>query len=124
MQHNSAFLKLVDDARQEVKECDVHALKSELDAGNNEYLIIDVRDESEYANGHVPNALHMSRGTIEVKIEQLIPNKEQPAMLYCGGGFRSVLATESLQKMGYSSLISVDGGMRGWLAADYPVIKD
>ena len=123
MQHNSEFLKLVSNARKAIKECSVYDLKKELDGGNKNYLIVDVREESEYAADHVPGAVHMGRGVIEVKIEQLIPNKEQPMMLYCGGGFRSALVAESIQKMGYTGAISVDGGMRGWKTENYPMTQ-
>ncbi len=123
MQHNSEFLKLVNNARKAIKECSVHDLKKELDGGNKNYLIVDVREESEYAADHVPGAVHMGRGVIEVKIEQRILNKEQPMLLYCGGGFRSALVAESIQKMGYTGAISVDGGMRGWKMENYPVTQ-
>lgn len=123
MQHNLAFLKLVNNAREAIKECSVHDLKKELDGGNENYLIVDVREESEFAADHVPGAVHLGRGVIEVKIEQLLPNKDQPMMLYCGGGYRSALAAESIQKMGYTGAVSVDGGMRGWKMENYPVTQ-
>jgi rhodanese-related sulfurtransferase len=123
MQHNLAFLKLVNNAREAIKECSVHDLKKELDGGNENYLIVDVREESEFAADHVPGAVHLGRGVIEVKIEQLLPNKDQPMMLYCGGGYRSALAAESIQKMGYTGAVSVDAGMRGWKMENYPVTQ-
>ncbi len=85
-------------------------------------MIIDVREDSEFANGHIPNATHLSKGQIEVKIENLIPNKEQRIYLYCGSGYRSLLAGVSLQKMGYTNIISLKGGIKeGWLANNYPI---
>ena len=114
MQHSPAFLKLVNEAKAQIKECNVFDLKQMLDHNTLDGLIIDVREESEYAKSHIPHATHLSRGTIEVKIETLIPNKHQKMYLYCGGGYRSALSASSLQKMGYTNVISVDGGFRAW----------
>ena len=121
-QHAPGFLKLVDDAKKHVKETDVHALKKRLDAGET-LLIVDVREDNEWANGHVPGAIHMARGIIERDIEAKVADKGAEILLYCGGGFRSALSAESLQKMGYTNVVSVDGGWRGWTGAGYPVEK-
>lgn len=119
MQHGIKFLELVDQARNNVVECDLEFLHEVVLTKNKSYLIIDVRDESEFMKGHVQNALHLSRGTIEVKIEKIIPEQGQKILLYCGGGYRSILAAESLGKMGYVNVMSVKGGMRAWNQNDY-----
>ena len=121
MHHNSEFLKLVDDAKTRIKECDIHHIKDMMDDDTLDGLLIDVREESEFAQAHLPGAFHLSRGVMEVKIEGLIPNKEQKMYLYCGGGFRSALSADSLQKMGYCNVISVDGGFRHWMTNNFPL---
>lgn len=117
MKHAPGFLALVKDARSRIRECTVDDLKSgQVPAGA---AIIDVREESEFAAGHIPGAAHMSKGVIERDIETRFPDKGAPLVLYCGGGFRSALAADQLQKMGYTNVISMDGGMRGWREAGY-----
>jgi rhodanese-related sulfurtransferase len=112
-QHSPGFLTIVNDAKSRVKECTVDDVTSRLD--RNETLnIVDVREESEFAAGHIPGATHLSKGVIERDIENAFPDKTTPLILYCGGGFRSALAADNLQKMGYTNVISMDGGMRGW----------
>jgi len=122
MQHSVGFLKLVNDAKTRVRECNVHDVKKRLDAGEKFYLV-DTREESEFARGHLPGAIHLSKGVIERDIEQAIPDKNAPIVLYCGGGFRSALAGDNLQKMGYTNVLSMDGGWRGWNEADFPIAK-
>ena len=122
MQHNSAFLALVDDAKSRIQQCDVFHINQMLINDDLDGLIIDVREESEYANAHLPNAIHLSKGIIEVKIEQLIPNKEQKMYLYCGGGYRSALSADNLKKMGYQNVISVDGGFRHWVGNNFDIM--
>jgi len=122
MQHATGFLKLVNDAKTRVRECNVHDVKKRLDAGETFYLV-DTREESEFARGHLPGAVHLSKGVIERDIEQKIPDKSAPIVLYCGGGFRSALAGDNIQKMGYANVISMDGGWRGWTEAGYPTAK-
>jgi len=119
MQHSPEFLKLVNDARRRIRETDVHATKRRLDQGER-FFLVDTREESEWGNGHLPGAIHLGKGVIERDIERVIPDKAAPIVLYCGGGFRSALAAENLQKMGYSNVVSMDGGWRGWVAAGYP----
>ena len=119
MNHSPGFLKLVDDARRRVRENGVADVKRKLDAGERFHLV-DVREESEFGRGHLPGAIHLSKGIIERDIEKAIPDKSAPIVLYCGGGFRSALAADNLQKMGYSNVISMDGGWRGWTEAGYP----
>ncbi len=121
-QHSPRFLKVVDDARKNIKETTVADVKRRIDAGE-KFLLVDVREESEYANGHLPGAVHMSKGVIERDIEQRVPDPNTKLILYCGGGFRSALAAENLQKMGYANVESMDGGWRGWNAAGLPTTK-
>jgi len=117
MKHAPGFLALVNDAKSRVKECTVEDVKGgRVPPGS---VIIDVREESEFAGGHVPGAIHLSKGIIERDIETQFPNKTAPLVLYCGGGFRSALAADSLQRMGYTNVLSMDGGMRGWREAGY-----
>jgi len=119
MKHSPAFLKLVEDSKTRIRETDIREVKRRLDAGDKFYLV-DVREESEWARGRLPGALHLSKGVIERDIEKVIPDKSAPIVLYCGGGFRSALAADNLQKMGYTSVISMDGGWRAWTEAGYP----
>jgi rhodanese-related sulfurtransferase len=110
-QHSPEFLKLVNDAKSRVKEIDVEAYKK-MAASGEPHLLVDVREESEFAAGHVKGAAHMSKGIIERDIEEKVPDKNAPLVLYCGGGFRSALVADNLQKMGYRNAISLDGGWR------------
>ena len=119
MKHSPAFLKLVEDSKTRIGEADIREVKRRLDAGDKVYLV-DVREESEWARGRLPGALHLSKGVIERDIEKVIPDKSAPIVLYCGGGFRSALAADNLQKMGYTRVISMDGGWRAWTEAGYP----
>jgi len=123
MHHSDAFLKLVGDAKKRVKEENFRDTKKRLDAGD-KMILIDTREYSEWARGHIPGAIHLGRGVIEREIEKTVPDKDAPIVLYCGGGYRSALAAESLQKMGYRNVVSMDGGWRGWTEAGFPVIKD
>ena len=122
-QHSPLFLKIVHEAKQRVRECTVKDIKQRLDAGQSFHLI-DVREESEWAKGHLPGAVHLGRGVIERDIEKTIPATDAPIVVYCGGGFRSALAADNLQRMGYSNVISMDGGFSGWRDAGYPVVND
>jgi rhodanese-related sulfurtransferase len=120
--HNPGFLALVNEAKNRVRECTVADVKARLDAGES-LTIIDVREESEYAAGHIPGAIHLSKGIIERDIETKFPQHDTELILYCGGGFRSALAADNLQKMGYTNVISMDGGWRGWTEKQLPVEK-
>jgi rhodanese-related sulfurtransferase len=111
MAHNEGFLKLVDDAKTRVRETDVTGYKAMLARGEKPVLV-DVREDSEWSSGHVKGAVHMSKGTIERDIETRVPDKGTTLVLYCGGGFRSALVADNLQKMGYSNPVSLDGGWR------------
>jgi len=123
LDHSEAFLKLVRDAKTRVKEEDFRETKKRLDAGQ-KFVLIDTREDSEWARGHIPGAAHLSRGIIERDIEKTVPDKGAQIVLYCGGGYRSALAADNLQKMGYRNVISMDGGWRGWTEAGFPVTKD
>jgi rhodanese-related sulfurtransferase len=119
-QHSPGFLKIVQDAKMRIKECTVADMKRRLDAGD-KFLLVDVREESEFAAGHASGAVHMSKGVIERDVETKVPDTATPLVLYCGGGFRSALVADNLQKMGYTNVISMDGGWRGWTQAGLPV---
>ncbi len=119
MQHAPGFLKIVTDARQRVREVSIHDVKAMLDRGE-AFELVDVREESEYARGHLPGAKHLSKGIIERDIETRYPDPNTRLVLYCGGGFRSALAADNLQKMGYGNIVSMDGGWRGWTEAGFP----
>jgi rhodanese-related sulfurtransferase len=123
MAHASKFLALVSDARKRVKETNVADVKRRMDAGE-QFVLIDVREESEWARGHLPGAIHLGKGIIERDIEQRVPEIGTKLVLYCGGGFRSALTADNLQKMGYSNVESMDGGWKGWIDAGYPTKKD
>ena len=120
MRHNPGFLKLVEQAKQRVQECSVADVKGKLDRGGRVHFI-DVREDNEYEKDHAKGAAHIGRGIIERDIESLIPDKEASIILYCGGGYRSVLAADSLQQMGYRHVVSMDGGIRDWREANYPL---
>lgn len=111
MPHNEGFLKLVNDAKARVHEIDIEGYRAMVSAGQ-PHVLVDTREESEWAAGHVKGALHMSKGVIERDIETKVPDKTTKLVLYCGGGFRSALAADNLQKMGYLNAISLDGGWR------------
>ena len=120
--HSPRFLKVCEEAKARVKETTVDEVKRRLDAPRN-FVLVDVREESEWNAGHIPGAIHLGKGVIERDIEQKVPEADKEIILYCGGGFRSALAAESLQKMGYTNVISMDGGWRGWTEAGLPVEK-
>jgi rhodanese-related sulfurtransferase len=121
--HSESFVNLVNDAKKRIKEEDFRETKKRLDAGE-KLILIDTREDSEWARGHIPGAIHLGKGIIERDIENTVPDKDAAVVLYCGGGFRSALAADNLQKMGYRNVISMDGGWRGWTEAGFPTIKD
>ena len=120
MQHTNGFQTLVNDAKSRVQQTDVagYRLMAEVP-----HTLVDVREESEWAAGHAAGAIHLGKGIIERDIEKRIPEKSAKVVLYCGGGFRSALAADSLQKMGYTDVISLDGGWKAWTGAGMPVEK-
>lgn len=119
-QHSARFLKIVEDAKQRVKEVSVDEVKTRLDRGD-KFLLVDVREESEYAKDHLPGAIHLGKGIIERDIEERVPQLNAPLILYCGGGYRSALAADNLQKMGYTNVLSMDGGIREWREKHFPL---
>jgi len=123
MQHSNEFMQLCDEARAQIEEVSVDEVAQMLD--NNELpVLIDVRETAEFVAGHIPQAKHLSRGIIEIHVHKLIPTKDTPAILYCGGGNRSALSAANLKKMGYNHVKSMAGGVRGWHAAGYEFVKD
>ena len=122
MKHSPGFLQLVEHAKRHIREVSIGEVKALLDRGR-AFQLIDVRDESEWRNGHLPRAQHLCKGIIERDIESVIPDHTAEIVLYCGGGFRSALAADNLQKMGYTNVVSMDGGWRGWTDAGLPVDK-
>ena len=123
VQHPPRFLKIVDDAKTRIRETTVDDIKARMDRGE-KFVLVDVREESEYQKDHLPGAVHMGKGVIERDVEHKFPDLTTALVLYCGGGFRSALAADNLQKMGYSNVISMDGGARGWREKGYPFAKD
>ena len=118
--HSPAFLKLVQDIKKHIRETNVDEVKKRLDKGER-LTLVDVREESEWAKGHLPGAIHLGKGIIERDVEQKIPDTNREIILYCGGGFRSALAADNLQKMGYKNVVSMDGGWRGWTEKNHPI---
>ena len=123
MQHGASFLKIVDDAKSRIKEISIDEVKQRLDRGE-QFLLVDVREESEFAKDHLPGAIHLGKGVIERDIEGRVPDLNTPLVLYCGGGFRSAMAADNLQKMGYSNVLSMDSGVRGWREKNFPMIRE
>jgi rhodanese-related sulfurtransferase len=122
MKHNPGFLKLVDEVRKRVNECTVADAKARLDRGESLHFI-DVREDHEFAKDHAKGARHLGKGILERDIETVVPNKQASIILYCGGGYRSALAADALQQMGYTNVVSMDGGIRAWRDAGYPLDK-
>ena len=120
--HPPRFLKIVNDAKSRVRETNVDTVKARIDRGE-KFVLVDVREDSEYAKDHLPNAIHLGKGVIERDIEARVPELDTELVLYCGGGFRSALAADNLQRMGYKNVISMDGGIRDWREKAYPLDK-
>lgn len=123
MAHAPKFLAIVNDAKNRVKETNVAEVKRRMDAGE-KFILVDVREESEWAAGHLPGAIHLGKGIIERDIEAKVSDSGAKLILYCGGGFRSALSADNLQKMGYTNVESMDGGWKGWTSAGLPTQKD
>ncbi len=111
--HGKKFVDIVDMARRQVQECTIEDMIRRRESGD-QFLLVDVREESEYAAGRIPGAIHIGKGVIERDIEEKVPDPATPLVLYCGGGYRSALAALNLKLMGYTNVISMDGGFRGW----------
>jgi len=120
--HSPRFLKIVEDAKKRIHEVSIDHVKAKLDRGE-KFLLVDVREESEYAADHLPGAVHLGKGVIERDVEDRVPDQNTPMVLYCGGGFRSALAADNLQRMGYTQVLSMDGGIRGWREKGFPLTK-
>lgn len=122
MKHSPEFLKIVEDAKTRIKELSIQEVKTKLDNKEN-FCLLDVREDHEWQQGYITNAEHLGRGIIERDIENKIPDKTSKIILYCGGGFRSALSADNLQKMGYTNVYSMDGGYRAWKEANFPISK-
>jgi rhodanese-related sulfurtransferase len=122
MKHNPGFLKLVDEVRKRVQECSVAEAKARLDRGEPLHFL-DVREDHEFAKDRAKGARHLGKGILERDIETVVSDKQAAIILYCGGGYRSVLAADALQRMGYTNVVSMDGGIRSWRDAGYPLEK-
>lgn len=123
MYHSPAFLALVNDAKTRIRQTDIHTIHRRLAHGER-FHFIDIREESEWNAGHLPHAIHIGRGILERDIERHIPDPQAEIILYCGGGFRSALSADNLQKMGYTNVISMDGGIRQWQEAGYKLASE
>lgn len=123
LQHSPRFLNIVNSAKKRVREVTIDEVKEKLDR-NDTFALIDVREDNEWQKDHLPQAIHLGKGIIERDIEQRIPQLNAPIILYCGGGFRSALAADSLRQMGYTNVLSMDGGIREWRNKGYPLTKD
>ena len=121
-QHTPRFLQIVQDARTRIRELTVDDVKAKLDRGER-FVLVDVREESEWARDHLPGAVHLGKGVIERDVEQRVPDTGTEIVLYCGGGFRSALAADNLQRMGYTNVWSMDGGVRDWRGRGYPLTQ-
>ena len=121
-QHSPRFLKIVEDARSRIHEISIDEVQAKLQGGE-KFLLVDVREESEYAKDHLPGAIHLGKGIIERDIEERVPDPNTAMVLYCGGGFRSALAADNLQKMGFRNVLSMDGGIREWREKGLPLTR-
>lgn len=122
MSHSSSFLDLVDDVKKRIHECTVQDVVEMLKKGE-PVILVDTREDREWIQGNIESAIHIGKGVIERDIEKYFPNKEERVILYCGGGFRSAIAADNLQKMGYKQILSMDGGIRSWKEAGLPIMK-
>lgn len=120
MKHSPGFLRLVEQSKGRIRECTIEEAKRRLDGGES-FHFLDVREDHEYATDHAKGARHLGKGIIERDIESLIPEKAAPIVLYCGGGYRSALAADALQQMGYTNVTSMAGGIKAWRDAGYPM---
>jgi rhodanese-related sulfurtransferase len=121
--HNEGFLRLVDASKARIRETDIHTVVARLKAEDRSFTLVDVREDKEWAEGFIAGAIHIGKGVMERDIETLIPEKDRELILYCGGGFRSALAADVLQQMGYKRVASMDGGWHAWCAAGLPTSK-
>src|SRR5438445_13559051 len=122
-QHSAGFLKIVQDAKSRVRKLTADQVKAKLDR-REKFTVVDVREDNEWAKDHVTGAVHLGKGVIERDAEERLPNKNAEIILYCGGGFRSALAADNLQTMGYTNVFSMDGGIRDWRDKGYPLTSN
>ena len=120
MQHSEAFLRLVNDAKSRIREVTVAAVREKLDRGQSLHFI-DIREDHEWSRGHAQGAVHLGKGIIERDIEALVPDPDQEIVLYCGGGYRSALSADALQRMGYRNVFSMAGGYKEWVGSGNPI---
>jgi rhodanese-related sulfurtransferase len=123
VQHSPRFLRIVEDAKTRIREVSIDQVKRMLD-GQEKFVLVDVREASEYATDHLPGAIHLGKGVIERDVEGRVPDTGSHVVLYCGGGYRSALAADNLQKMGYTNVDSMDGGVRGWRERGFPMVRN
>lgn len=122
MEHSAAFLAIVNDAKSRIRETNAEAVMEKI-RRDDKFFFVDTREDSEWEAGHARGSIHLGKGIIERDIEKTIPDRDAEVILYCGGGFRSALAADNLQKMGYLNVISMDGGMRRWRELGFPEEK-
>jgi rhodanese-related sulfurtransferase len=118
--HSPRFVKLVEEVKTRIREVGIADVQARLERGE-KFHLVDVREESEWANGHLPQAVHLGKGVIERDVEKQIADVHAEIVLYCGGGSRSALAADNLRQMGYTNVSSMDGGFRGWREAGLPI---
>jgi len=123
MKHSEGFLKLVDQAKKRIRETTPAEVRRRQQVGDR-FHFVDVREDNEWQKGRAAGAIHLGKGIIERDIETSIPDHHAPIVLYCGGGYRSALAADALQQMGYTSVESMDGGWKVWIDMNYPIEKD
>jgi rhodanese-related sulfurtransferase len=118
--HSPAFLALVNDAKSRIREFTIDEYRRRVAAGER-WILVDIREDHEWEAGRIPGAIHIGRGILERDVEERFPDKAAPLLLQCGGGFRSALSADNLTRMGYTNVVSLDGGIRGWIEAGLPV---
>jgi len=123
MQHSNRFQKLVAEAKSRIRETNVQEVKKRMDKGE-KLTLVDIREDNEVARGRIPGAIHLGKGIIERDIEKTVPDTNAEVILYCGGGYRSALAADALRQMGYTNVVSMDGGWKGWNEAGFPTAKE
>ncbi|MBI3962983.1 MAG: sulfurtransferase [Deinococcus sp.] len=123
MKHSEAFLKLVDDAKSRIREMSIQEVRARQQQSKPFYFI-DIREDHEWDQGHAAGALHLGRGILERDIDKTVPDRKTEIILYCGGGYRSALSADNLQKMGFQRVFSMAGGIRAWREAGYPETQD
>ena len=121
--HSPGFLAIVEDAKKRIRQFTIPEYRERVERGET-FVLVDVREDHEWERDHLPGAIHLGKGVIERDIEKTIPDKATPIVCYCGGGFRSALVCDNLQKMGYTNAVSLDGGYRGWVAKRLPVVNE